>query len=75
MAAPKMLRCSFEGKSESAKLFAREELRAGDTFVGPAVISEYSATSLVPRGWTARVDSYGQILLRRTGKAGRHAAR
>jgi len=75
MAAPKTLRCSFEGKPESAKLFAREELRAGDTFVGPAVISEYSATSLVPRAWTARVDSYGQILLRRTGKAGRHAAR
>ena len=74
VAASKTLRCSFEGKPESAKLFAREELRDGDTFAGPAVISEYSATSLVPRGWSARVDSYGQILLRRTGKAGRHAA-
>jgi hypothetical protein len=27
------------------------------------VISEYSATTLVPHGWSGRVDAYGQILL------------
>jgi N-methylhydantoinase A len=69
------MRCWFQGKRETATLFAREELLAGDTLAGPAVISEYSATSLVPRGWSAAVDSYGQILLRRTGKLVRHAGR
>jgi N-methylhydantoinase A len=72
--ASETLRCIFDGKPEAARLFAREDLRAGDSFIGPAVISEYSATSLVPRGWSASVDSYGQILLQRTGR-GRHAAK
>jgi N-methylhydantoinase A len=70
-----LLSCVFSGKSESARLILRQELRAGDTFTGPAVISEYSATSLVPRGWAAEVDPYGQILLRQSGKLRRHAAK
>jgi len=74
VAASETLRCIFHGKPETTRLFAREDLRAGDSFIGPAVISEYSATSLIPRGWSASVDSYGQILLRRTGRA-RHAAK
>jgi len=37
-------------------------------------VSEYSATTLVPCGWSATVDSYGQILLQQAGKAGRRAA-
>jgi N-methylhydantoinase A len=74
VAASETLRCIFDGKPETARLFAREDLRAGDSFIGPAVISEYSATSLVPRGWSASLDAYGQILLRRTGRA-RHATK
>jgi N-methylhydantoinase A len=65
--------CIMNGKREAARLIARDRLCAGDSFAGPAVISEYSATTLVPRGWQADVDSYGQILLRQTGKAKRHA--
>jgi N-methylhydantoinase A len=68
-----LLQCVFDGNAETARLIAREELRAGHSFAGPAVITEYSATSLVPRGWKARVDAYGQILLERIGKTGRHA--
>jgi N-methylhydantoinase A len=68
-----VLSCIFAGKRESARLIRRQELSAGDTFAGPAVISEYSATSLVPRGWAAEVDPYGQILLRQSGKTRRHA--
>jgi N-methylhydantoinase A len=32
---------------------------------GPAVIEEYDATTLVPPGWTARLDEWGNILLAR----------
>jgi N-methylhydantoinase A len=68
-----LLKCVFNGNAETAHLIARDKLRAGHSFAGPAVITEYSATSLVPRGWKARVDAYGQILVERIGKTVRHA--
>lgn len=39
----------------------RQELRAGDGVVGPAVLSEETATTWIPRGWKGRVDEYGNI--------------
>ncbi len=65
-------RCLFAGRVRRAKWIERDGLHAGHRFAGPAVITEYSATTLVPPGWTARVDAYGQIFLspaarRRTG--------
>jgi N-methylhydantoinase A len=67
------LDCVLDGKRQTAALIDREQLRSGDAFVGPAVISEYSATTLVPAGWRARVDAYGQILLTRPPKSRAHA--
>jgi N-methylhydantoinase A len=55
--------CVLDGKRCRAALIARDDLRSGDSLSGPAVISEYSATTLVPHGWNGRVDAYGQILL------------
>jgi N-methylhydantoinase A len=55
--------CVLDGRRCRASLIARGDLRAGDSLSGPAVISEYSATTLVPHGWNGRVDAYGQILL------------
>jgi N-methylhydantoinase A len=63
--------CVLGGKRCRASLIARDDLRSGDSLSGPAVISEYSATTLVPHGWTGRVDAYGQILL--TPKRGARA--
>jgi N-methylhydantoinase A len=67
------VRCVFDGKMETATCIARQELRAGHSFDGPAIVTEYSATTLVPRGWKARVDDYGQIFLVRRERAKRHA--
>jgi N-methylhydantoinase A len=67
------LDCVLDGERLAALLIAREQLRGGDSFAGPAVISEYSATTLVPESWRATVDDYGQILLTATGKTGQHA--
>jgi N-methylhydantoinase A len=64
------LECMLDGRACRATLIARDGLRAGDTLSGPAVISEYSATTLLPHGWTGRVDAYGQILLTPTPKRG-----
>jgi N-methylhydantoinase A len=41
----------------------REPLRAGDAVRGPSVVSEDNATTWVPAGWAARVDSYGNIMI------------
>jgi N-methylhydantoinase A len=57
------IECVLDGRRRRAAWIARDELRGGDSLSGPAVISEYSATTLVPHGWNVRVDAYGQILL------------
>ena len=54
--------CVFDGRRCRATLIARDEIRSGDSLSGPAVISEYSATTLSAR-LDGRVDAYGQILL------------
>ncbi len=55
----------FDGEKRSTKFYRREALRAGHRFPGPAIITEYSATTLLPPHWTASVDAYGQLLLQR----------
>jgi N-methylhydantoinase A len=66
-------KCYLSGRSREVALYERQALRSGHTLSGPAIIAEYSATSLVPEGWRARVDAYGQIHLTMSGKnAGRH---
>jgi len=42
---------------------SRDDLRAGDRILGPSTVTEGSATTWVPRGWTARVDSHGHIII------------
>ena len=73
MHATGSLDCVLDGKRQTAALIDRKQLRSGDAFVGPAVISEYSATTLVPAGWRARVDAYGQIRLTGPPKSRPHA--
>jgi len=45
------------------QLVAREDLLCDDSIDGPAVISEYSATTLVPRGWRCEVTALGFLML------------
>jgi N-methylhydantoinase A len=52
----------YERKRETI-LYRRDNLHAGDILSGPAIVAEYSATTLVPPEWSARVNSYGQLLL------------
>jgi N-methylhydantoinase A len=54
---------SFYGHARQTALYRRDNLRAGDVFSGPAIVAEYSATTLVPPDWKVRVDNYGQLLL------------
>jgi N-methylhydantoinase A/oxoprolinase/acetone carboxylase beta subunit len=42
----------------------REALPAGASIAGPAIIEEPTATTVVPPGWTAEVDSLGLVVLK-----------
>jgi N-methylhydantoinase A len=59
---PEPRRIARGGKSWTGSV-ERSELRAGDRVRGPAVISEDNATCWVERGWTGRVDAYGNIVI------------
>jgi N-methylhydantoinase A len=59
------LQLAFDGRPQTARLYRRDDLRAGDIFSGPAVVAEFSATSLIPPGWKVRIDQYGQLLVSR----------
>jgi N-methylhydantoinase A len=54
---------TFYERTRKTALYRRDNLRAGDVFSGPAIVAEYSATTLIPPDWEARVDSYSQLLL------------
>ena len=53
----------FAGRRLAATVYNRAKLRAGNRLTGPAIVTEYSATTFIPPRWTGRVDFYGNILL------------
>jgi N-methylhydantoinase A len=52
-----------EGRWRLGTLYDRTLLKPGDKFIGPAVIAELSATTYLPRGWTATVDPCNNLML------------
>jgi N-methylhydantoinase A len=44
-------------------IYDRSRLHAGNRLVGPAIVTEYSATTLIPPDWAARVDRIGNLIL------------
>jgi N-methylhydantoinase A len=57
---------AFAGRRYTATVYDRPRLRAGNRIPGPAIVTEYSATTFIPPAWTARVDEYGNIILEPT---------
>jgi N-methylhydantoinase A len=45
-------------------VFERPDLGRGAFLVGPAVVEQLDATTLIPPGWTAEVDAIGTMVLR-----------
>lgn len=54
----------FESEMFETNFYRREELRPGNRIEGPAIITEFSATSVVPPNFTSCVDMYRNIILR-----------
>lgn len=61
-------RVYFAGKPYDVPIYRREKLQPGNRFNGPAIISEYSATNVVPPGWSARVDEFENLILSQSEK-------
>lgn len=54
----------FGGRRLMTDFYVRERLRPGIQISGPAVLAEYSATTVLPPGWRATVDAYENLLLK-----------
>ena len=56
----------FDGQiATNTMVLQRAELVTGAAFVGPAIVEQFDATTLVPPGWCASVDRNGSLLLER----------
>jgi N-methylhydantoinase A len=53
----------FQGRRKSTTIYDRSRLLAGNRIPGPAIVTEYSATSLIPPDWSCRVDRNGNLIL------------
>ena len=50
-----------------AAVYDRAALKAGDAFVGPAIVEQDDTTTLLTPGWHCRVDALGNLMLERAG--------
>ncbi len=55
----------FEGKALRTDFYRREMLRPGNRIAGPAIVTEFSATTVIPPNFSAVVDAYQNLILTR----------
>jgi N-methylhydantoinase A len=53
----------FEGKKLDTPIHSRESLKPGKTYLGPAIITEYSATTVIPPNKHFHLDPAGNLLI------------
>ncbi len=53
----------FDGAFVKTRIYMRDSLTPGDTFAGPAIISEYSSATVLPPGDTLRVDALRNLVI------------
>src|SRR5438270_2542847 len=56
-------RVVFEGKKQETSIHSRDILRPGKKYLGPAIITEYSATTVIPPGSRFHKDRAGNLLI------------
>jgi N-methylhydantoinase A len=53
----------FDERPSRVPVYRREQLHPGASFNGPAVISEYSSTTLIPSGWRVEIDLWRNLVI------------
>jgi N-methylhydantoinase A len=56
-------RVYFDGEFQQTCIYDRNLLQAGDTFAGPAIVTEYSSATVLPPGDVLRVDSLNNLVI------------
>ncbi len=71
--APRPIETAIKGRrrlhlagedSVNAVLYERDRLDIGATIGGPAIIEQFDSTTVIPPGWSGRVDAYRNLILR-----------
>lgn len=58
------IRIFLNGRYQQAPLYAREDLLAGHHFTGPAIVIQADTTTCIPDGFSASVDTFGNLSIR-----------
>ncbi|MBV8050346.1 MAG: hydantoinase/oxoprolinase family protein [Acidobacteriaceae bacterium] len=53
----------INGQKVLARVYARESLRPGKKFIGPAIVTEYSATTVIPARKSFWLDRHANLLI------------
>jgi N-methylhydantoinase A len=53
----------FEGKEREATIYSRDDLRPAKKYSGPAIITEYSATTVIPPGKRFYLDPAANLII------------
>jgi len=56
---------SLNGAMMDATLYERDRLDIGATVSGPAIVEQLDATTVIPAGWSGRVDGYRNLILQK----------
>ncbi|HTQ84659.1 MAG TPA: hydantoinase/oxoprolinase family protein, partial [Candidatus Solibacter sp.] len=62
-AKPATSRVLFDGRESKTDLYSRADLRPARKYSGPAIVAEYSATTVIPPGLTFRLDRAGNLVI------------
>ena len=65
----------FSGKKLLSAIYSRDSLPPGKKYSGPAVVTEYSATTVVPPGMSFRSERSGNLIIEVSAPARRSPAR
>lgn len=55
----------FGGKAYEMSVYSRDEFGIGTQIQGPAIVTELTATTVVPPSWTLQVDHYNNMVMTR----------
>ena len=64
----KNLKAIFYGKEYDAGIYQRGDLISGQSFTGPAIIEEFTTTSVIPPNWRVTIDPYRNMVVNRISK-------
>jgi len=56
---------TLNGATMQAMLYERARLDVSATVAAPAIVEQFDATTLIPPGWSGRVDGHGNLILTR----------